>query len=145
MCLSMGHDLIVAFSSDAPGKWFAHRNHQGSLNRSVLDANPVARRDSVQTASALGEPFADVALDELPLSPLAALTARSPTHRWTVGQGSSSMLPRGNTSDDLVHHLMARRLEEVASWIRSKAYCHRHCCRLSSPRWLCSSFARGEA
>jgi hypothetical protein len=33
VCLSQDHDMIEAFASDASEKAFAHRIHQGSLNR----------------------------------------------------------------------------------------------------------------
>ncbi len=85
MCLSKDHDMIEAFASDTPEKAFAHRIHQGSLNRRAQDANPGACGDSVEDSSELIIAITDDEFRSLPEGRRVAQLLHGPRLRRCAG------------------------------------------------------------
>jgi len=86
--LYQDHDVIEAFASDAPEKSFAHRIHQGSLNRGAQDANPGACGDAVEDGPELIVAIADDELRPLPEGRRVAQLLRGPRLRRRARHGN---------------------------------------------------------
>ena len=78
VCFSKDHNMIEAFASNTPEKSFAHRIHQGSLNRGAKDANPGAGGDSVEDSSELIIAITEDEFRSLPEGRRVAQLLRSP-------------------------------------------------------------------